>query len=127
MPEIQCTFIEDINNWEGEIPVGAMWFADFYLDAPKRLYPDGETHNWVHAGPDGHILIVNTPGGHWIIDSRASNCTLPHDDEHRCWVRHGEVPNITVDKNGLTCSAGAGSIQCGSYHGFLRNGKLVDA
>jgi hypothetical protein len=40
-------------------------------------------------------------------------------------VRHGEAPNITVDKNGVTCGAGAGSIQCGSYHGFLRNGELV--
>lgn len=34
---------------------------------------------------------------------------------------------ITVDKNGTTCAAGAGSISAGPYHGFLRNGQLVDA
>lgn len=29
---------------------------------------------------------------------------------NHCWVRHGEPPNVTVDKNG---------------HGFLRNGELT--
>jgi hypothetical protein len=67
-----------------------------------------------------------TPGGEWIIDSRASNCTMPEDTEHRCWVRHGEAPDFHVDKNGKTCNAGAGSIKCGSYHGFLQNGFLTD-
>lgn len=94
----------------GNIPVGAMWDA-----------------HWIPfwKGPDGKCLTVMTPGGEWMIDSRASNCTLPNDDRHKCWVRHGVPPNITVDKNGLTCSAGAGSIQCGKYHGFLRNGELT--
>lgn len=73
----------------------------------------------------GRHLWVQTPGGSWCIDSRASNCTLPYDYEHRCWVRHGDPPVVTVDKHGLTCSAGAGSIQCGSYHGFLQNGRLT--
>lgn len=123
---IECFFIEDIDAHEGPIPVGAMWYVDFYLEAPKRLYPDGETHLWVHAGPDGHVLCVKTPGGHWIVDSRCSNCGSPHDDEHACWVRHGEVPKITVDKQGLSCSAGGGSIQCGDFHGFLREGFLTD-
>lgn len=53
------------------------------------------------------------------------NCTMPYDYEHRCWVRHGEPPAITVDKQGHTCAAGAGSIQCGSYHGFLEDGALT--
>jgi len=57
-----------------------------------------------------------------MIDSRASNCTLPDDNVHKCWVRHGEAPNFTVDKNGATCAAGAGSIQTSNWHGFLRNG-----
>ncbi len=30
-----------------------------------------------------------------------------------------------VDKNGLTCAAGAGSIQAGDYHGFLRDGEFT--
>jgi hypothetical protein len=55
---------------------------------------------------------------------QASNCTLPGDKKHHCWIRHGEVPNLTVDKAGVTCAAGAGSIQAGDYHGFLRNGEF---
>lgn len=100
-------------------PVGAMWYANW-------TYEKGRT------GPDGLILQVRTPGGDWIIDSRASNCTRPDDNDHRCWVRHGTPPEITADKNGDTCAAGAGSIITGEgtpnqYHGFLRNGFLVDA
>lgn len=78
------------------------------------------------VGPDGRSLSVVTPGGPWDIDSRASNCTKPNDDEHRCWVRHGqpEDGDLHVDKNGLTCEAGAGSIIAGSFHGFLHHGVL---
>lgn len=76
--------------------------------------------------PDGRSLCVTLPNGHdWCIDMRSSNCTLPDDTKHHCWVRHGEPPNITVDKNGVTCAAGGGSIARGSYHGFLQNGQLT--
>lgn len=95
-----------------ELPVGAMWYAP-WLDGAE------------YCGPDGHSLWVKTPGGDWCIDSRASNCTLPNDHEHKCWIRHGTPPNITVDKNGKTCAAGAGSIMAGNYHGFLREGYLT--
>lgn len=98
-----------------QMPIGACWDAYWYGD-----------HFW--KGPDGRCLIVRTPGGEWVIDSRASNCTMPNDNEHRCWVRHGrpEDGTLHVDKNGKTCAAGAGSIQCGKYHGFLHNGALTD-
>lgn len=95
-----------------EAPPGAMWRTTWYEDVPFL------------TGIDGQSWTVKTPDGDWCIDSRASNCTLPKDDVHKCWCRHGEAPNFTVDKNGVTCSAGAGSIQCGSYHGFLRGGYL---
>ena len=72
-----------------------------------------------------HLQVICPNGQGWDIDSRASNCTLPNDNEHKCWIRHGEPPNITVDKNGKTCSAGAGSIQAGNYHGFLINGEFT--
>lgn len=99
-----------------DLPVGAMRYASQdYVD--KGYYT---------PGPDGKSLMVLTPGGTWNIDSRASNCGLPVDNVHRCWVRHGIPPNITVDKAGNTCSAGAGSILIGDYHGFLRNGELTD-
>lgn len=85
---------------------------------PKR------TPSYIFAnGP--HLIVICPNGGTWNVDSRASNCTMPYDYEHRCWIRHGIPPNVTVDKNGNTCQAGAGSIKCGDYHGFLRNGVLT--
>jgi hypothetical protein len=92
-----------------EAPPGSMWYADWM------------GRSW--SGPDGHSLMVVCPNGsHWLIDGPANNCTKPDDHEHRCWIRHGTPPMVTVDKNGNTCAAGAGSIQAGDYHGFLRNG-----
>ena len=93
--------------------VGAMWRAIWYW---KNLTWDDET--------EPH-LIVACPTRDWDIDSRCLNCGLPEDKVHRCWVRHGEPPNITVDKAGVTCSAGSGSIDLPAWHGFLRKGELV--
>lgn len=94
-------------------PVGALWFVDYM----GRNF----------QGPDGRTLMAMTPGGVWCIDSQASNCTNPTDrgpygQAHRCWIRHGTAPKITVDKKGHTCKAGAGSIKMPNYHGFLRDG-----
>src|ERR1041385_1017104 len=96
-----------------DAPPGAMWDA---------WWLHGLTGGAALGGPgdDGRRLMVKCPNGReWFIDGRASNCTLPQDDNHRCWVRHGEPPDLVVDKNGVTCTAGAGSIQAGDYHGFL--------
>ena len=60
----------------------------------------------------------------WHIDGPCTNCTRPNEP-HKCWVRHGDPPNLTVDKKGDTCAAGAGSILTNEWHGFLRNGELV--
>jgi hypothetical protein len=100
----------------GEAGVGAMWDASWFA---------GTSHH--RPGPDGIHLCVNTPGGPWEVDGRASNCTMPDDDVHRCWVRHGDprTGSIHVDKNGPTCAAGAGSIISGNYHGFLHNGEFT--
>lgn len=78
-------------------------------------------------GPDGLALVAVCPDGHpWFIDGRARNCTLPDDNVHRCWVRTGVPPLLTVGKSGgPTCSAGAGSIDTGTWHGFLRDGQFV--
>lgn len=99
-----------------DAPAGAMWYTP-WLD--KFQVPQGK-----------HCLAVKTPGGEWIVDSQASNCSMKDDvkqEKHHCWILHGDPPNVTADKQGgPTCSAGAGSIQCGSYHGFLRNGWLED-
>lgn len=95
-------------------PPGALWYADWLI-----------LKAW--KGPDGHILAARCPDGtDWIIDGQASNCTQKDDAEHRCWVRHGTPPLITVDKDGRTCDAGAGSIQTAGYHGHLRDGVFTD-
>jgi hypothetical protein len=97
---------------------GAMWDAWWYGGVTGGPF--------LSPLPDGRNLCVTLPNGNdWCIDHRASNCTMPDDTEHHCWVRHGEPPDVTVDKNGLTCAAGAGSILSGSYHGFLQNGELT--
>lgn len=97
----------------GDLEPGCLFWADWI---PENMYWDN------HTGPQLCAVLPN--GHHWNIDSRASNCKLPNDRFHRCWCRHGEPPNITVDKNGNTCSAGAGSIGVTGYHGFLINGEF---
>lgn len=106
----------EIHNGPHEFGPGAMWNA-----------------SWMSPKPDGRYLVVILPNGHeWSIDSRASNCTRNGED-HDCWCRHGDPPNLTVDKNPepgrSTCQAGGGSIWSmqgreGDWHGFLRGGRL---
>jgi hypothetical protein len=104
-----------------QVPPGAMWYADWML-----LGTEPEPF----AGPDGRCLVVKLPNGNdWMIDAICSNCPDREDalrGGHKCWVRHGIAPHITVDKAGKTCSAGAGSIQSGDYHGFLRGGEFTE-
>lgn len=91
-------------------PPGAMWDATWMPEAYRV---------------DGQFLTVRLPNGHdWVIDDEATSCTRRGDLTHRCWVRHGTAPRITVDKRGETCAAGAGSIQSGDFHGYLTNGVL---
>lgn len=118
---------------------------DRYL-ATDTLYrmPDGSLIQWQEA-PAGavqiapwldriytpqleHCINVKLPDGvWWTVDGQSSNCGIPDDTgqrQHHCWVIEGSLPNITVGKNGPSCSAGAGSIQTDKWHGFLRNGVL---
>lgn len=102
----------------GTLEPGCLYWEDLH----------DEKHYWEnHSGP---ILMAVLPNGnHWGIDSRASNCTMKQNRTHRCWVRHytyltAEGTDIHVDKNGETCSAGAGSILSGDYHGFLHHGHF---
>lgn len=100
-----------------DAPPGAMYDAYWYHAMPE------------YCGLDGRALIVKLPNGvPWHIDGCANNCTDQadfHRGGHKCWVRHGEPPLITVDKAGKTCGAGAGSILSGNYHGFLRQGVFT--
>ena len=104
---------------DGTLHEGDLFWADWY---PENMYWDN------HKGPMLMAMLPN--GGQWNIDSRASNCAKPNDRTHRCWIRHGEPPNIHVDTNGNWCGAGGGSIGYGTpgeptyYHGFLHNGEF---
>lgn len=71
-----------------------------------------------------HLYVVCPDGRWWNVDSKASNCTMKDDRLHRCWIRHGDPArgDLTVDKDGRTCQAGAGSIDTGTYHGRLIGG-----
>lgn len=80
-----------------------------------------------------HCVEVKLPDPHgtwWGVDSQAVNCTMKEDFKqklHHCWVIEGtELPNISISKGGVTCAAGAGSIQVSGWHGWLRNGRLVE-
>lgn len=98
----------------GKPEPGNLYYAHWL---PPKMYWDNKE--------DFHLVAVCPDGDEWNIDSRASNCTMKDDRTHRCWVRHGdpETGQVHVDKNGYTCSAGAGSIQTHrGYHGFLHNG-----
>lgn len=123
--------------------------ADHWQDFRDRLYKRQDTGElvalrdhvpgacwdaeWMHrtpsmCGPDGRSLHVICPDGReWCIDGPASNCTMPEDKVHKCWVRHGrpEDGTLHVDKDGVTCAAGAGSIDTGTYHGFLHHGEFT--
>jgi len=111
-----------------DLPRGAVFRATWYENE------DGSQNNW--TGPDGQAWFVVLPQNpdesgvwHWHIDGPASNCTLPDDKIHKCWCRHGEAPDFTVDKNGVTCQAGGGSIWVqmpNGFHGFLRDGYIVN-
>lgn len=83
------------------------------------------TGRWSNC--DGrHLMAVCPNDHHWDVDSRASNCGSPDDTVHRCWVRHGDPPApVHVDKAGPTCTAGAGSIVAGDYHGFLHDNAFT--
>lgn len=92
-------------------------------------HENGRREGWCDwencEGPHLHAILPN--GREWNVDARASNCALKDDRLHRCWVRHGspEDGTIHVDKGGRTCSAGAGSIDAGGWHGYLDHGAFV--
>lgn len=82
-------------------PAGAMMHADWLTDI----------HGY-KTGPDGYCLQVKTPDGWWQIDGPS------YSDGKRGpgWTRTGTAPNITAHP----------SILMTHYHGWLRDGVLVE-
>lgn len=112
---IVCRFRETF-DWDTERPQpGDMFYITFAAGHCSEHEPPCERH----------LQVVCPDGSWWDIDGRANNCTLKDDKAHRCWVRHGDPPKVTVDKRGVTCGAGAGSIQTAKYHGFLKDGVFI--
>lgn len=107
----------------------------FVADTPDDRLKPGAVWIWSHAGRcsewdncDGEHINVRLPNGEaFSLSVRASNCGLPDDRTHRCWVLDGPLDELTASKRGETCPAGAGSILYGSWHGFLRDGLLTEA
>lgn len=85
------------------LPPGAMYDAWWYRGGVER---EGK------AGPDGLNLVVCLPPGggndYWYIDGPANNGPG--------WTRSGTVPNVTANPSILTPR----------YHGWLRDGVLVE-
>ena len=98
---------------------GDMWYANvtWYRTDDECPYWDNCDHR--------HLLVVLPNNQIHDLHARASNCTMPDERTHRCWIVHGTPPVITVDKQGNTCKAGAGSIMRGGWHGFIRGGEFV--
>ena len=87
----------------GQVPVGAMaWLA--HKPGNEHMLPVDQ-----HGATQQHLAVV-TPGGTWCIDCPATN-------SKQGWTRTGEPPKVTATP----------SIQCGPYHGWLRDGMLTDA
>lgn len=141
--KIKCFFLEWVDREKsnlmrcadtGEVRENHEWGPGAMFWAP---WMDG-----IYSPQLEHVLIVRTPGGDWTVDSEANNCTKPnrprsarrgrhevygrYQEDHHCWIIHGTVPEITVDKNGITCGAGAGSIGQAKWHGFLTAGYLEE-
>lgn len=130
-----------------DAPLGAMWHTDY----TGHFGPDGKClvvripkrHDWL---VDSRASNCDSPCKYCRVpyhSHKTETCTNPGDGqhhwtkgayedsrpEHRCWVRHGNVRAdgaMHVDKNGITCNAGAGSIiSPDGWHGFLHNGHLT--
>ena len=86
-----------------------------WRDAPAGAMIDCHWMRPHWRGPDGLCLMVKLPNGcEWIVDGPAAS----QDDKSKAgWTRTGTPPNVTATP----------SILARDYHGFLRDGVLVDA
>lgn len=87
----------------GDAPVGAMWYADWMPED--------------YRGPDGHTLVVKTPGGDWMPDQKVGNPPKP-------WTRTGTPPVVTAQPS-IGIYEGRDKKRF-RYHGWLRDGWLVE-
>lgn len=108
---------ETVFGWFGSFGPGAVFVTHHESGLCYSKWTNCDGKHYEIICPDGHF---------WDPNSRASNCTMKEEGTHRCWVLHGEAPNLHADKNGHTCQAGGGSIAAPGWHGFLTNGVLQE-
>lgn len=106
------------------LPNGSAWMVDSRASNCDSLCKHCTKPYNAHTNPQGSFT------GRCVPTSEYNDGSPTYEDArpHKCWIRHGDprTSNVHVDKNGVTCGAGAGSIISGSYHGFLHNGFLTD-
>lgn len=87
-------------------PSGAMWYADWMEE--------------YYRGMDGHSLVVRTPAGDWYIDGPSSSGGK--------WARQGDVPVVTVSPSIVISELRNpyGVVLMPGYHGWLREGRLLE-
>lgn len=78
-------------------------------DAPPGAMWNADYYPEEWRGSDGHTLVVVTPAGEWVVDGPSSNGT-------GAWKRSGVPPMVTAHP----------SILMPGYHGWLRDGTLVE-
>lgn len=107
-------------SWYGLPQVGDMLYEDWYDCAGDCIF------GWTNC-KSPHLIIVMPTEHWWDVNQHAENCTLKEDLTHRCWVRHGDPSKgeiVHIDKVGVTCHAGAGSLSIPGWHGFMHNGDI---
>ncbi len=124
MPRVACFWVErtgdgawrrpgtgEVMPYPGAFGVGALW--DAYAD-----WREQEIANGGKRYHDGLCPVVLTPGGEWAIDG----CAYDAGARKPCpWTRVGD-PRAPA-----TFSVTPSIHFPGRYHGWLRNGELIDA
>jgi len=105
-------------------PGDAFWATWFHSHGEEV----GCHAGWTNCADErGHLHLVLPDGHHFDCSSRAKNCSRPKDKKHRCWSVEGtpEGGDLSLGKGGDTCKAGAGSVDTGTWHGFVRDGLMT--
>ena len=122
---IQCVMVDFDPGPDGQTPTWRDKAGNVLENlAPGSMYWMHRKITCVaHQVPCSHLMVVAPGGAMWDIDSIGCGRMYPHN----CWIRHGEPPQVTVDKDGSnTCDSGRGSFTGRASHVFLWDGEFID-
>ncbi len=130
---IKCFLLEYAGAGQCRDSAGKLYGFDDLPPGAMFLQPVGPGGLACYHQPkcDAHLVVMcpSDPVYMWHVDG-PSECAWRGNLSHRCWIRYGSPPDVTVTKG--SCPGGAGSIstrprgQPGRYHGFLYRGVLSD-